>query len=288
MKIINKIVTSQTAPKTTNVLWHNPETGELKIFGNTGWELAGGGKLPEIVESGWELDKETGGIATKIVLEKPNTCSYKTSFNPEYEGWKFITNPTLSVGESIELIEVGTNKKVNVTVTGLISGPYSGYKLEGELDSSKTYRFGSFLLEINNIASSLGAVSEGGGYFDITGIPVFNTSSGESSHSEGYGTVASGFASHAEGNYTTASGDYSHSEGDGTIASSGRQHVQGKYNIDDPNDVYQFIIGNGIHPGDRSNAFAVKWDGTIVLWKDVNTPLELTPSKLEKLLALVD
>lgn len=42
MKITEKIVTSITQPQQTNVLWHNPETGELKMFGNKGWEVVGG------------------------------------------------------------------------------------------------------------------------------------------------------------------------------------------------------------------------------------------------------
>jgi hypothetical protein len=33
-------------------LWHNPETGELKIFGNKGWELAGGGNIQKKEHSG--------------------------------------------------------------------------------------------------------------------------------------------------------------------------------------------------------------------------------------------
>lgn len=55
MKIIDKIVTSKTAPKNTNVLWHNPETGELKLFGNTGWEVVGRGSV---------IKKEHVGSAT--------------------------------------------------------------------------------------------------------------------------------------------------------------------------------------------------------------------------------
>lgn len=42
MKTTEKVVTSVTPPHQINVLWHNPETGELKIFGNTGWEVVGG------------------------------------------------------------------------------------------------------------------------------------------------------------------------------------------------------------------------------------------------------
>ena len=43
MKITEKIVTSVTPPQQINVAWHNPETGELKMFGNKGWEVVGGG-----------------------------------------------------------------------------------------------------------------------------------------------------------------------------------------------------------------------------------------------------
>lgn len=41
-KIIDKIITSVHEPNNTKVVWHNPETGELKIFGNNGWEVVGG------------------------------------------------------------------------------------------------------------------------------------------------------------------------------------------------------------------------------------------------------
>lgn len=89
------------------------------------------------------------------------------------------------------------------------------------------------------------------------------TASGGSSHAEGGGTTASGAASHAEGIYTNAGGDYSHAEGYGTTASSSTQHVQGKYNIEDVNNEYAFIIGNGTNNSTRSNAFAIGWNGLI-------------------------
>ena len=49
MKIIDKIVTQVTQPQQTNVLWHNPETGELKIFGNKGWEVVGDNAYPIVI-----------------------------------------------------------------------------------------------------------------------------------------------------------------------------------------------------------------------------------------------
>ena len=42
MKIVEKIVTSSTPPQQLNVVWHNSDTNELKIWGNKGWELVGG------------------------------------------------------------------------------------------------------------------------------------------------------------------------------------------------------------------------------------------------------
>ena len=43
MKITEKIVTSVIQPQQTNVMWHNPETGELKMFGSSGWKSVGEG-----------------------------------------------------------------------------------------------------------------------------------------------------------------------------------------------------------------------------------------------------
>lgn len=53
----------------------------------------------------------------------------------------------------------------------------------------------------------------------------------------------------------------SHAEGYETTASSKNQHVQGRFNIDDANNVYADIIGNGGSPDDLSNAATVDWDG---------------------------
>jgi hypothetical protein len=89
------------------------------------------------------------------------------------------------------------------------------------------------------------------------------TASGSHSHAEGIGARASGGSSHAEGSITTASGDYSHAEGYNTVASSDSQHVQGRNNIKDEAGQYAFIIGNGTDSSNRSNAFAIDWDGLI-------------------------
>jgi hypothetical protein len=88
----------------------------------------------------------------------------------------------------------------------------------------------------------------------------YTTASGTSSHAEGDSTTASEYCSHAEGNCTTASGENSHAEGASTIASSQNQHVQGKYNIEDTNNIYAHIVGNG-EDGKNSNAHTLDWEG---------------------------
>lgn len=100
--------------------------------------------------------------------------------------------------------------------------------------------------------------------------------SGHSSHAEGYNTTASGsYGSHSEGEYTKATGESSHAEGEyvkangkashaegrNTIASSNFQHVQGQYNIEDTENKYAHIIGNGTSDTTRTNAHTVDWEG---------------------------
>jgi hypothetical protein len=84
---------------------------------------------------------------------------------------------------------------------------------------------------------------------------------GISSHAEGSYAVASGITSHAEGEGTNAYGKTSHAEGSFTTASSNYQHVQGKYNIEDTENKYAHIVGNGKSGMERSNAHTLDWEG---------------------------
>lgn len=86
---------------------------------------------------------------------------------------------------------------------------------------------------------------------------------GDMSHAEGYRAWALGECAHAEGSRTEAYGDNSHAQNLGTDASSDNQTAMGRYNVSDANDTYALIIGNGTADNARSNAFAVKWDGTV-------------------------
>ena len=109
----------------------------------------------------------------------------------------------------------------------------------------------------------------------------FTTASGKSSHAEGDNTTASGESSHAEGYGTTAYGNYSHTEGFRTKASGEYQHVQGKYNIEDTEDTYAHIIGNGTADNARSNAHTVDWDGNAWYAGDITVGTNNTKVSLD-------
>lgn len=84
---------------------------------------------------------------------------------------------------------------------------------------------------------------------------------GSNSHAEGDGTQAQGASSHAEGSATQAKGIDSHAGGDATIAWN-NQYAIGRYNVENSDSSYAFIIGNGT-VDTRSNAFAIDWNGNI-------------------------
>ena len=98
---------------------------------------------------------------------------------------------------------------------------------------------------------------------------------GDHSHSEGLNTQARGYASHTEGEGSKATGNHSHAEGDRTIASAYAQHVQGKYNIEDTENKYAHIVGNG-DSSIRSNAHTLDWDGNA--WFQGNVSVDGTPT----------
>lgn len=159
-------------------------------------------------------------------------------------------------------------------VEGLQSEITSSNKLDSDLvdDTNQNNKFVTST-EKTKIANALTAevynagkqVKTGNNTGEIFNKYGGNKATGNYSHAEGNGTTASGGNSHAEGSGTTASGDYSHAEGFGTKASSSFQHVQGKYNVEDSNSKYAFIIGNGTANNNRSNALAVDWEGKIYI-----------------------
>ena len=93
------------------------------------------------------------------------------------------------------------------------------------------------------------------------GSTRYTTASGYASHAEGGGCHTTGTASHAEGIGTTANGRCAHVEGVYTVATGKCQHVEGNSNIEDTEDKYIHIAGNGNSPTDRRNAYTLDWEG---------------------------
>lgn len=89
--------------------------------------------------------------------------------------------------------------------------------------------------------------------------------SGLWSHVEGFQTRANGPGSHAEGTGSWATGPSSHAEGYGTEAAGKYQHVQGKHNVVDEANKFADIVGNGADILNKSNAYALDWDGNLYL-----------------------
>lgn len=94
---------------------------------------------------------------------------------------------------------------------------------------------------------------------------VQTKASGLWSHAEGSQTRANGPSSHAEGTGSWATGSGSHAEGYGTEAAGEYQHVQGKHNVVDEANKFADIVGNGADILNKSNAYALDWDGNVYL-----------------------
>lgn len=88
---------------------------------------------------------------------------------------------------------------------------------------------------------------------------------GHASHAEGRGTTASGDSSHAEGTNSLAKGQSSHAEGYYTEAAGKYQHVQGRHNVVDESNRFADIVGNGTDSLNKSNAYALDWNGNLRL-----------------------
>ena len=110
------------------------------------------------------------------------------------------------------------------------------------------------------VVSSYASHAEGSYCTLPDGTKRYGTAGGYASHTEGGGCHTTGSCAHAEGLATTASGAQAHVEGRYTIAAGGAQHVEGIANIEDTEDKYIHIAGNGTFDA-RSNAYTLDWQG---------------------------
>ena len=175
-----------------------------------------------------------------------------TAYTREFTIFTFSSTPAARTVIEISYVTNGSRAKALTFGTRSATvGPLSssfGYGVE----ASGVYSHGEGMG-----SAAIGAASHAEGH---------STASGDYSHAEGMYTVASAAYSHAEGSNTEASAPYSHAGGFYTKASSQIQTAIGRYNVEDVNGAYALIVGNGNSSG-RSNALAVKWDGTLELAK---------------------
>lgn len=107
---------------------------------------------------------------------------------------------------------------------------------------------------------------------------VTGTIVGDYSVAVGYNGTAIGPYSFVAGYGAYASGSSSVALGEGVSAKSENQTVIGKYNLEDYNSNYSFIIGNGSAATTRGNCFTVDWSGNAVLkgTLTVSNPIQST------------
>lgn len=152
------------------------------------------------------------------------------------EQYNFRDDTKLSASNPTGSGALSMNRKVNTTV-----GTKSTTLGENNTASND-----------NTLASGYLTTASGS---EAVAIGILTTASGDGSVAEGSNTIASGLLSHAEGFYTKASSDY--------------QHVSGKYNVEDANDTYAEIIGNGSSENVRSNARTLDWNGNETIAGDL-------------------
>ena len=190
--------------------------------------------------------------------------SSDTSVSPLAIGYRIT-----EVGTSMQLVFSTEDVKVGSIVRIEIES--IGEAVDSELCIVSSVEYGDpTVITVREFDSDQDRVFTQTGEFSMYLMRGLTSAQGEGSHSEGSGTSALGNRSHAQGYYTRAVGDNSHTGGSGTVANSLSQTVIGENNIIDAEGTpstrgeYAFIIGNGASSNDRSNAFAVKWDGSIV------------------------
>lgn len=152
-------------------------------------------------------------------------------------------------------IEISADNVIKSKNSNLINGSAEGsIKGINAKNDNSTYTIGMYASAFGTDTTAYGENSHAEGRS--------TSADGNNAHAEGANSSARGENSHAEGVSTMATGVGSHAEGIYTVASVHYQHVQGRYNIEDTNNRYAHIVGNGSSNTARSNAHTIAWDGT--------------------------
>ena len=114
---------------------------------------------------------------------------------------------------------------------------------------------------------ALGLASHAQGYSAVA-LGDYSFASGIMVAARNIGAIATGNINIADGEYSStfgggncAYGDYSCIFGENNKAYGDHSFIIGKFANTFENDNLAFVVGNGTGPSDRSNAFAIDWDG---------------------------
>ena len=243
----------------------NDETAKDYVKGRTHWNYVEYVDIPEC--SLQEVKEEIGnrtlidgetytviidGVEGTYVAHKPNdayTCIGTADFYSwvvwEFSGWIMLT----SEGGKCS-IDFSTGSEHTFAIKG----------------NMRAYRPLTKVYMPTNVFVSVSDAR-------ITGSLLMNCPSncehGMKATALGYSCEPLGDYTVAEGYETVAKADVSHTEGCETIAASIYQHAQGKCNIEDANDEYAHIVGNGTASYNRSNAHTLDWSGNAWFAGDV-------------------
>lgn len=189
--------------------------------------------------------------------------TYTVEPNAEIFG-DYDTNKAIgswSIAEGSENVAVGRASHVEGAMNKAIG---TGTHVEGV--QCKATGYWSHAEGERTIVSSYASHAEGS-YTNLPdGSVSYGTASGYASHVEGGGCHATGSCSHAQGLGTRANGFYSDASGAFTVASGQAQSAIGRCNIEDTENKYIQIAGNGSwdqgkkNPT-RSNAYTLDWNG---------------------------
>lgn len=199
--------------------------------------------------------REVLGDLTDVSIGSPaaNQLLQYNSTTEKWENKKYIEG----TGNTV------TGANAHAEGTGVVA---SGAQSHAEGSGSQATGVNSHAEGAGCRATGDGAHAEGAG----------TLASGMQSHAEGGGCTATASQAHAEGGGCNATAQNSHAEGCGTIAASENQHAGGRYNIEDNQDVYAEIIGNGTNDTSvtpavltRSNARTLDWSGNEMIAGDL-------------------
>ena len=182
-------------------------------------------------------------------------------------------------GQEIRIARYYDEIKATYTTDKIVTAYTLGNRHKSGHVGANSVAMGRSVIASMPFAIALGLSTEANGRASLAaGVHTETTGSyavafGSTGKADGFGSAvfgggcrAKGMFSFADGEECETTGRNSHAMNRGTIARCGSQTVMGQYNVPDSGGYdsrgkLAFIIGNGTADDNRSNAFAVDWNG---------------------------